>query len=133
MRTPRMDISFARKINKTALFGIIYGAKDGWIVAPKDKPVKTAEQLANERWHTAEHIRANTQPTAVGPTDQHLTDDGDPDVYRLLTEFLFDRGAIQNTADVEVFPTYVVVSGGRLVPYDLENPGKENEELLVWI
>lgn len=133
MNSPRTEVQFSKKQQKTMLFGLLYGAKDGWIAPPGSKPEKTTAELANERWHTAEHIRVTKQPTSIGRTHEHLTDDGDPDVYGMLTEFLFSRGAIQRIGEPEFYPTYVVIADGRLIPYDLENPGKPQEELLVWI
>ena len=122
--------SVEKQIEKTVRYMGLYGARESWL--PKN-PEQTAQQLVSERWYAAEHIRANNQPTVVGRTHDLLTDDGEPDVYGLLTEFLFSRGVIQRTGEPEFFPTYVVVAGGRLIPYDVEHTGKSNEKLLVWI
>lgn len=115
---------------KTANFAMLYGSEIGSVKKPTPK---TAAELANERWHLAEHIRANSLPTAVGSTHDLVDDSGEPDVYALLTYFLFDKGLIQKTGEAEFFPTYAVLSNGRLIPYDLDSPGTEDENLLVWI
>jgi hypothetical protein len=128
MNSPRTTVQFAAKQCKTLLHARMYGYTDASIV----KPVKTAQQLANERRYLAEHIRANSLPTTVGRTSALLTDDGEPDVYAMLTEFLFIEGLLGRSGDAEFFPTYVIAHG-RIIPYDLENPGKRNETLLVWI
>lgn len=128
---PRKTNLTPERLRKTLMFGALYGSKEA---ATALAGKREARDTANDRWHTAEHIKANSQPTVVGHTSKRAKRiDAEHDFYQQLADFLFKQGLVRRASDAAMFPTYAVVDGDRVIPYDLRNAGTDDEELVVWI
>ena len=133
---PRKTNLTPERVRKILMFGASYGNKEAVkLLAGTTSGKREARDIANDRWHTAEHIKTNSQPTVVGYTNGHEKKraDSEHDFYQQLADFLFKQGLVRRPADAAMFPTYAVVDGDRVIPYDLRNAGTDDEELVVWI